>query len=217
VSYQTGQLNVLTTPDEQELDSKAQSCGLSLPTFNQRGWFMTLLIHAAASPACIASTSPASRQQKRVDFLTRYCGLSLPTLFKRIGIMAVDGHPLPTRLDAARLRRVSRPELAWQTGNPSLGPYVQAGLPVKTPPTIIASGPAGQAAAIPMRVGKGFGGPIKPANTTPTVVASGPAHALSQARLDNRKRMVVAKPSSWPIAIHPPRRQRMSARAGPFR
>jgi hypothetical protein len=74
--------------------------------------------------------------------LTRYCGLSLPTLFKRISIMAVDVHPLPTSLDAARLRRVSRPELAWQTGNPSLGPYVQAGLSVKKPPTIIASGPA---------------------------------------------------------------------------
>ena len=146
--------HVLTTPDERRLDSIAQSCGLSLPTFNQRGWFMSSSIDAAASPACIASTSPASRQQKRVDFLTRYCGLSLPTLFKRIGIMAVDGQPLPTRFDAARLRRVSRPELAWHTGNPSLGP-------VKTPPTIIASGPAdGQAAAIPMRVGKGFGGPI---------------------------------------------------------
>jgi hypothetical protein len=131
--------------------------------------------------------------------------------------MAVDGQPPPTRFDAACLQRVSRPELAWHTGNPSLGPYVQAGLPVKPPPTIIASGPAdGQAAAIPMRVGKGFGGPIKAANTTPTVVASGPAHAPSQARLDNRKRMVGAKPSSWPIAIHPPRRQRMSARAGPF-
>ena len=178
---------------------------------------MTLLIHAASSLACIASTSAASQPQKCFDFLTRYCGPSPPTLFKRIGIMAADGQPRPTRFDVARRRRVGRPELAWQTGNPSLGPHVQAGLPVKTPPTIIASGPAdGQAAAIPMRGGKGFGGPIKPASTTPTVVASGPAHAPSQARLDNRKRMVVAKPSSWPIAIHPPRRQRMSARAGPF-
>jgi hypothetical protein len=78
---------------------------------------MSSSIDAAASPACVASTSPASRQQKRVDFLTRYCGLCLPTLFKRIGIMAVDGHPLPTSFDASRRRRVSRPELAWQTGN----------------------------------------------------------------------------------------------------
>ena len=167
---------------------------------------MSSSIDAAASPACVASTSPASRQQKRVDFLTRYCGLCLPTHFKRIGIMAVDGHPLPSRFDASRLRRVSRPELAWHTGSPSSGPHVQAGLLVKTPPAIIASGPAdGQAAAIPMRVGKGFSGPIKPASTTPTVVASGPAHTPSQVRLDNRKRMVVAKPSSWPIALstHP--------------
>jgi hypothetical protein len=116
---------------------------------------------------------PGITAAKRVDFLTRYCGVSLPTLFKRIGIMAVDGHPLPTRFDAARLRRVSRPELAWHTGNPSLGPYVQAGLPVKD---------------------------------TTSIIASGPAHAPSQARLDNRRRMVVAKPSSWPIAIYRPRR-----------
>jgi hypothetical protein len=178
---------------------------------------MSPSIDAVASHACIASKSPAIRQQKRVDFLTQYCGLSLPTLFKRIGIMAADGQSHRTRFDAARRRRLGRPELAWQTGNPSLGPHVQAGLPVKTPPTIIASGPAdGQAAALPMRGGKGFGGPIKPASTTPTVVAFGHAYAPSQARLDNRKRMVVAKPSSWPIAIHPPRRQRMSARAGPF-
>jgi hypothetical protein len=89
----------------ESLDSLAQSCGLSLPTFNQRGWFMTPSIHVApSSSACTAGTSPASRPQKRVDFLTRYCGLSLPTLFERIGTMAASGQPLPSPFHAARTR-----------------------------------------------------------------------------------------------------------------
>ena len=48
-----------------------------------------------------------------------------------------------------------------------------------------------------------------PAKTTPTRIASGPA-----ARLDNRRRMEVAKPSSRPV-MHRPIREPMSARAGP--
>ena len=87
----------------ESLDSLAQSCGLSLPTFNQRGWFMTSSICAApSSSACTAGTSPASRPQKRVDFLTRYCGLSLLTLFERIGTMAASGQPLPSPFHAPR-------------------------------------------------------------------------------------------------------------------
>ena len=199
------------------VDSLAQSCGLSLPTFNQRGWFMTLSIHAASSLACIASRSPASPQYTRVDFLTRYCGLSLPTLFERIGIMASDGQPLPTSFYAARVECARRPELALGTGAPSSRAEVRAGLPVKTTPTGVASGPAGgQAAAIRMSVGKTSTGHLSPAKTTPTAIASGTAQANSPARLDNRKRMVVAKPSSRPSAIHPSRRRGMSARAGPF-
>jgi hypothetical protein len=177
----------------------------------------------ASSPAGIASTERTAQRQKRIDFATGYCGLCPPTLFERIGIMAADGQPLPTRFHAAhhgcvaRLRRASRPELAQRTGSPSSGPEVRAGLPVKTTPTGIASGPAQRVGSrIGMRVGKGFTGPINPAKTTPTPIASGPGQAPSRVRLDNRKRMAVAKPSSRPIATHHPGRQGMSARAGPF-
>ena len=160
---------------------------------------MSSSIHAASSPASIASTARTAPHRKRVDFATGYCGLSPPTLFERIGIMAAHGQPLPVGLDAAHQRCARRPE------------------PVKTTPTRIASGPAQRVGSrTRMRVGKRFTGLIDPVKTTPTAVASGPAHAPSPARLDNRKRMAVAKPSSRPIVIHPPRRQRMSARAGPF-
>jgi len=68
--------------------------------------------------------------------------------------------------------------------------------------------------------GNPFAGPVLPAGppvkTTPTSIASGPAQAPSQARLGNRKRMKVAKPSSRPISPFPSRREPMSARAGPF-
>ena len=128
-------------------------------------------VDAAASPACIASTSSASRHQKRVDFLTRYCGSSLPTLFKRIGIMAVDGHPLPTRFDAARLRRVGRLKLPgtpashlWDCEDTTDHHRVRTCRRAGSRDTV--------------RVGKGFDGPIKPADTTPTVVASGPPMCL---------------------------------------
>ena len=171
----------------------------------------------ASSPAGIASTERTARRQKRVDFATGYCGLSPPTLFERIGIMAADGQPLPTRFHAARLKRARRSELAQRTGSPSSGPEVRAGLPVKTTPTSIVSGPAQRVGSrIGMRVGKGFTGPINPANTTPTSIASGPAQAPSRARLDNRKRMAVAKPSSRPITTHHFGRHGMNARAGPF-
>ena len=67
-----------------------------------------MFVHAVSSPACIASTSPPSRQQERIDSPSRYFGLSLPVLIKRIGIMAAEGPPLPARFGAASRRRVSR-------------------------------------------------------------------------------------------------------------
>jgi hypothetical protein len=67
-----------------------------------------------------------------------------------------------------------------------------------------------------MRVGKGFMGSINPAKTTPTSIASGLAQSPSRARLDNRKRMAVAKPSSRPITTHHLGRHGMTARAGSF-
>ena len=62
----------------------------------------------ASSPAGIASMERTARRQKRVDFATGYCGLSPPTLFERIGIMAADGRPLPTRFHAAHHGCVTR-------------------------------------------------------------------------------------------------------------
>lgn len=55
----------------------------------------------------------------------------------------------------------------------------------------------------------------QPAKTTPTCIASGPAE-----RLDNRRRMEIAKPSSRPapyrpVQHRPVQREPMSARAGP--
>ena len=68
-------------------------------------------------------------------------------------------------------------------------------------------------------IDKPSSGMVHRAKTTPASVASGPAE-----RLDNRKRMVVAKPSSRRIAKasltfshrrHLSRREPMTARAGP--
>jgi hypothetical protein len=95
-----------TTAAATGLDSLAQFCGLSLPTFNQRGWIMSSSVYATSSSASTASTDPTSRQQKRVDFLTRYCGLSLPTLFKRIGTITADAnrfHRLSPHAGCARV------------------------------------------------------------------------------------------------------------------
>ena len=164
---------------------------------------MSSSIHAAPSSACIASTSPASRQQKRIDFLTGYCGFSPPTLFKRIGIMAADGQLLSTRFHAARqkrttrLRRARRLELAQHTGNPFPGPEVSAGLPVKTTPASIAFGPAQRADnRIRMRIARPFSRSIDKAAV----------------RLSGRVRPCARHASS----NHHSRREPMTARAGPF-
>ncbi|HZX85271.1 MAG TPA: hypothetical protein VFF19_16990 [Reyranella sp.] len=173
-------------------------------------------VPAAIIESEIADLASHSAPRSNLDFLTRSCGLSSPTLFERIGIMAADGRPLQTSFPAVRLN--ARPsEFVLSANNPSSGPPVKAGRPVKKPPTAIASGPTDwQVTAIRMKVGKVATGPKDPANTTPTVVASGPAHAASRVRLDNRIRMVVAKRSSRLITTHHFRRQGMSARAGPF-
>lgn len=128
-----------------------------------------------SSHAGVASSGRRARQQKRVDFLTGYCGLSLPTLFKRICTMAADGQPFPTEIHAERIRRR---KLALHAGNPFTGPVLQAGRPVKTTPTSIASGPAG--------------------------------------RLATEMGMRVGKQSGRPVRHRPFRRERMTARAGPF-
>jgi hypothetical protein len=144
---------------------------------------MSSSFHIASSSACIVSMERTAQRRKRVDFATGYCGLSPPTLFERIGIMAADGQPLPTRFRAACSKCARRRELAQRTGSPSSGPEARAGLPVKT---------------------------------TQTSIGPGPARAPSRARLDNRKRMAVAEPSSRPIATHHLGRHGMNARAGPF-
>ena len=149
---------------------------------------------------------------------TGYCGLSPPTLFERIGIMAADGQLLSTTFHAAhrrcvtRQRRARHPELARRTGSPSLGPEVRAGLPVKTTPTGIASGPAQWVGSrIGMRVSK-----------------ASEDDANSHQRPDLAKRLhgrasttgngwrSPSRQASRPIATHHSGRQGMSARAGPF-
>jgi hypothetical protein len=163
------------------LDSLPQSCGLSLPIFT----------HERIGTMPTAAACRFDENDECLDFLAGNCGLSLPTLFQRIGTMATNGRPLPTRFHAARQQRMRRPELALQARSPRSGPTVQAGPLVKT---------------------------------TPASIASGPAQATSQARLDNRIRVRVAKPSSRPtnrpaVSAQPggwfARREPMSARAGP--
>ena len=84
----------------------------------------------------------------------------------------------------------------------------------------------GPAAGCRWAIGKPSGGMVHLAETTPISITPGPAQAPSQARLrlDNRKRMVVAKPSGRRIAKasitsshrhHLSRREPMTARAGP--
>lgn len=95
----------------------------------------------ASSPAGTASTERRAQQQKRVDFLTGFYGLSLPTLFKRIGTMAADGRPSPTRIHATPAARS-----ASQACHGRRQPARRTGSAVRTAcaatPTSIASGPA---------------------------------------------------------------------------
>jgi hypothetical protein len=114
------------------LDSLVHTRGLSPPTLNQRGWSMSSSLHAASSPAGIAGTARPAPHRKRVDFATGCCGLSPPTLFERIGILATDSQPLPTRLRAARRR------CAMRVGKR----FTEFLDTAKTTPTAVASGPA---------------------------------------------------------------------------
>ncbi len=71
------------------IDSLAQSCGLSLPTFNHRGWLMPSSIHYAPLPAVIAATERTARRRKQIDSTAGDCSLCPPSFFERIGTMAV--------------------------------------------------------------------------------------------------------------------------------
>jgi hypothetical protein len=182
------------------LDSLAQFCGLSLPTFTlERIGNVTNAGHRIdqnSSRASNVSTAPKrmhslrdlpqdhGAQRKPVDLLTGYCGSSLPAPFKRIGSMAAPGQPFPTRFFAGRLLRVRPPELVLHAGNPT--------------PTGIASGPAERlAAAIRMKVGKPSRGPINGPSVRPCGLAS-----------------LLAR-RAYP-GYHLSGRKPMSARAGPF-
>jgi hypothetical protein len=190
-----------------------------------------------------ASTAGIATPQKRIDFVTGNCGVSLPTLFKRIGTMAADGQPLSIGSCAARPRRAWRPELARRTANPFAGPEAPAGPSVKDNTGKYRVRTGRQAGSRDSDVGRqGSDRRLPPARTTPTRITPGPAHAPSQARyapsparLDNRNRMSVAKPSRRPTdrasvrisdrarprsrhasSRHPSsRREPMTARAGP--
>jgi hypothetical protein len=85
---------VLTTVVSFSVDSLAQSCGLSLPTFITerigimlRSGCYIAPYHpdAGFSSASLRRPTPAGgRRQTPVDVFTRFCGLSRPTLFARI-------------------------------------------------------------------------------------------------------------------------------------
>lgn len=77
----------------ESLDSLPQCCGVSQPTFIQRGWLMSSFLHSASSLASIASSGLESKLRKRLDFPTGSCGVCLPALSRRIGTMATDSQP----------------------------------------------------------------------------------------------------------------------------
>lgn len=134
--------------------------------------------------------------QKCIDSLAGNCGVSLPTLFKRIGTMAAHGQPLSTRSCTARATRAWRPELARRTVNPFAGPDAPAGPSVKDNTGEHRVRTGRQAGSRDTDEGRqGSDRRLPPARTTPTRITPGPAHAPLPARLDNRNRMRVAKPS----------------------
>jgi hypothetical protein len=96
-------------------------------------------------------------------------------------MMVADSQPLPSAFASRRARTrprgTKRTDLARQAANPFAG------------------------MGLPKRLYRRAGPPAK---TTPTPMPSGPAKTLSQARLDNRKRTAVAKPSSRQAGPSPP-------------
>ena len=178
----------------------------------------------------------ATAHNGSLDFLTGNCGVSLPTLFKRIGKMAADGQPLSTRSCAARPTRAWRPELARRTANPFAGPEAPAKPPVEDNTGKHRVRTGRRAGSRDTDEGRqGSDRRLPPARTTPTRITPGPGRSPSPARLDNRNRMSVAKPSRRPTdsasvrisdrarsrsrqasSRHPSsRREPMTARAGP--
>lgn len=191
----------------------------------------------ASRRASTTGMSGHTTPYKRIDSLAGNCGVSLPTLSKRIGTMAADGQPLSTGSCALRPARAWRPELARRTANPFAGPEAPAGAPVmdNTGTHRVRTGRrAGNRDTDEGR--QGSDRRLPPGRTTPTRITPGPAHAPSPARLDNRNRMSVAKPSRRPTdrasvrisdrarprsrpasSRHPAsRREPMTARAGPL-
>ena len=145
---------VLTTRPKNPVDSLAQSCGLSLPIFHRKDWYMTSSIHVASSPACTASTGPFAPFLKQVDFVTGYCGLSPPTLFERIGIMAAE-KPNSWRPESSATHQGC------------------ARVPVRPTATLIASGPARPATGYGWGTPRGSPGLLVLGKTSPTAIASG--------------------------------------------
>jgi hypothetical protein len=111
--------------DEQEavvsfsVDSLAQSCGLSLPTFiKERIGIMPRIAcciaqyhpDAGFSSASLRRPTPAGgRQQTPVDFVTGFCGLSRPTPFERIRTASGPAERLDNRIAVKVTKSFSRP------------------------------------------------------------------------------------------------------------
>ena len=209
--------HALTARSEMGVDSLAQSCGLSLPAFNQRGWYMTLSIHAASSLARIDNTNPAPPQQKRVDFLTRYRGLSPPTLFERIGLTVALSQPLSTSFDAAHRACARRPELAQRTGHPHSGPEGEGRAAREDNTDQHRVRTCRQAGNRDTDEGRqGVHRTCHPAKTTPTAIASGLAKRLAgatrQPETDGGRQAV----EQGLLRHCDSRREPMSARDGPL-
>ena len=103
VCYNTGQLMCFRHPETSVLDSLAQSCGLSLPTFIiERICIMPRFACRIAPFHLGAGFSSASlrRQETSADFLTRSCGSSRRTRFERVGTASVPVKTTATRTAA---------------------------------------------------------------------------------------------------------------------
>ena len=235
-----------SAPDDEPLDSLAQFCGLSLPTFNREVGSCSLALLSPQSahhdvqalPACPdtsrcrnALTSspeivayPCRRSSRGSAPWPQTASLFRPDLAPRAprvaGARACPAHRQPVRGSRGAGRTVCR-----RQHRQALCPDRPTGRSRDTD-----EGRQGSDRRLP------------PARTTPTRITPGPANAPSQARyapsparLDNRNRMSVAKPSRRPTdsasvrisdrarsrsrqasSRHPSsRREPMTARAGP--
>ena len=117
-------------------DSLAQSCGLSPPTFiKERIGIMPrircrITPHLANGAACawsrasIASTRPASRRRKPLDFTTGNCGLFLPLLFERIRTVSMPGKMTPIQITPGPAERPGN-RVGVRVGKPSSRPVTR--------------------------------------------------------------------------------------------